>query len=249
MFKFPPKQPIHLLGEDIEFVSAGSGAPTIVLVNGAGGPIEGWHKIFGPLSERTNVFAYNRPGMGGSGRAEVPQVGSHMVRSLRALLQAAHCSPPFVLVGHSMGGLIVNLFARQHPDEVSAVVFIEATAPTDISVLAQYENRLQRFLRLTLETLAPPNPHAEGQHARSTVAELMLASSFPPVPLTVITGGKHAMAWATDPKAVAARATGQEDLARLSPRSTHTIAPRSGHFPQFTESHLVVSAVLGAAGL
>ena len=51
MFKLPLKQRLQVLDETIEFVSAGTGASTLVLVNGSGGPIEGWHRVFGPLTE------------------------------------------------------------------------------------------------------------------------------------------------------------------------------------------------------
>jgi pimeloyl-ACP methyl ester carboxylesterase len=247
MYSFPPKQQALVLGETIEFVTAGSGASTVVLVNGSGGPIEGWHKVFGPIAEFANVFAYNRPGVGGSSKPRVPQVGSHAVRSLRAALSTAELSPPYVLVGHSLGGLIVNLFARLHASEVSAAVLIEATATKDISVLAKHENSVQRFVRVMLENVAPPNPNAETQHVRSTVAELQLAPPFPAVPLNVITGGKPAMAWATAPEAIAARAATQKELVSLSPIGKQIMATRSGHFPQFTEPHLVIAAVAEAA--
>jgi pimeloyl-ACP methyl ester carboxylesterase len=247
MFNFPPKQRALVLGEAIEFVSAGNGASTVVLVNGSGGPIEGWHKVFGPLAELAKVFAYNRPGIGGSEKPKLPQVGSHMVRSLRAALQAANCSPPYILVGHSLGGLIVNLFARLHPSEISAVVLIEATAPGDISVLAEHENGIQRFFRLITENLFPPSPLEESQQVHSTIAELKIAPLFPAVPLTVITGGKPAMAWATAPEALAAREANQKGLVSLSPFGKQIVAPLSGHFPQFTEPHLVVAAIKEAA--
>ena len=247
MYRFPPKQRTLVLGETIEFVSAGRGASRVVLVNGSGGPIEGWHKVFGAVAEFATVFAYNRAGVGGSSKARVPQVGSHAVNSLRATLRAAKLSPPYVLVGHSLGGLIVNLFARLYPSEVSAAVLIEATAITDISVLAQHENTVQRFLSGLLNRIAPPSPNAESQHVRATVAELEVAPPFPAIPLNVITGGKPAMAWATPPEAIAARRASQQQLAGLSPLGKQTMATNSGHFPQFTEPQLVIAAVAEAA--
>ena len=247
MYSFPPKQKVLVSGETIEYVSAGSGVSTIVLINGSGGPIEGWHEVFGALAEFAKVFAYNRPGTGGSSKPTVPQVGSHAVSSLRAALRAAKLSPPYILVGHSLGGLIANLFARLHPSEVSAAVMVEATAADDISVLASHENAVQRFLRCMLEKVAPPNPNAETQHVRSTVAELDLAAPFPCIPLNVITGGKPAMAWATAPQAIAARMASQQRLAGLSPLGKQIVAAHSGHFPQFTEPQLVIATVAEVA--
>ncbi|WP_437927299.1 alpha/beta fold hydrolase [Sorangium sp. So ce291] len=153
MVRFPPKQQAQIASEVIEYVVARGGPATVVLVNGSGGPIEGWYKIFAPLAGFATVFAYNRPGVGGSSRPVVPQTGSHLVASLRAVLSAASLPPPYVLVGHSLGGLIVNLFARLHPSETTAVVLIEASSPSDVATLRRHENALQRALAFLVERI------------------------------------------------------------------------------------------------
>jgi pimeloyl-ACP methyl ester carboxylesterase len=248
MYKFPPKQKAQVLGETVEYVTAGTGPATVVLVNGSGGPIEGWHKVFGPISGFSRVFAYNRAGIGGSSRPAVPQVGTHMVASLRAVLHAAGVQPPYVLVGHSLGGLIVNLFARLHPSEVSTAILLEATAVEDIAALARYESYLQRLARVVLEKLLPSASNAESRHAVSTALELQAAPNFPPIPLVVVTGGKPAMAWATAAEALAARAKHQHEMLAMSPFGRQVIAAGSGHFPQFSEPELVVREVEKASG-
>jgi pimeloyl-ACP methyl ester carboxylesterase len=214
-----------------------------VLVNGAGGPIEGWYKIIAPLEELGTVFSYNRPGVGGSSAPKTPQTGEHSVRCLRSLLHEANLPPPYVLVGHSLGGLIVNLFARRFPAEVAAAVMLDATAPEDVSVLAVLENRLQRFIRRAADKIFGKNPSDETEHLPETLAQIEQAGAFPPIPLIAVTGVKPAMAWATPAGALAARAAHQRRLVALSPRGKQVIAQRSGHFPQFTEPHLVVEAI------
>ncbi|WP_252275392.1 alpha/beta fold hydrolase [Pseudomonas subflava] len=236
-----------MLDETLEYLSAGAGAFTVVLVNGSGGPIEGWHKVFAPLAGFARVFAYNRAGIGGSTEPSYPQRGTHLVRSLRGALQAAGVEPPYVLVGHSFGGLIVNLFARLHPNEVAAVVMVEATAPRDVAVLKTHATGLQRLLQGALRRLAPANPNAETEQAAATVVELESAPPFPPIPLTVVSGGKPAMRWATAQQALAARAKHQRELAGLSPLGEQIIAAGSGHFPQFTEPQCVVDAIRATA--
>lgn len=62
MYKFPSKSKASVVEEIIEYVVAGSGLATVVLVNGSGGPIEGWYKVFEPIAGFAKVFAYNRPG-------------------------------------------------------------------------------------------------------------------------------------------------------------------------------------------
>jgi pimeloyl-ACP methyl ester carboxylesterase len=238
-----PKQQARINGQTFEYVIAGQGAPLIVLINGAGGPIEGWFRVMEPLSALGTVFAYNRPGTGGSGKPAVAQTGEVIVESLRALLRQANLSPPYLLVGHSLGGLAVNLFARTFPDEVSGVVLLDATAPEDVSVMARHQSGFQRFAQRTLDTLFGKDELGETEHVSHTVGLIQRAGPFPDVPLAVVTGGKPAMTWATPAQALAARAEHQRGLAALSPQGKQIIASRSGHFPQLTEPEVVVEAV------
>jgi pimeloyl-ACP methyl ester carboxylesterase len=249
MKPIPPKQKANIHGQALEYVIAGKGSPTLVLINGAGGPIEGWLRVLEPLSAQGTVFAYNRPGTGGSGKPVVAQTGEVIVESLRALLLQAHLSPPYLLVGHSLGGLAVNLFARTFPAEVSGVVLLDATAPEDVDVMARHRSGFQRFAQRTLDALFGKDELGETEHVARTVDLIQRAGPFPDVPLAVVTGGRPAMAWATPAQALAARAEHQRRLAALSPQGKQIIASRSGHFPQLTEPEVVVEAVRFVSGM
>lgn len=249
MQTIPAKQQLKLNGTVLEYVKSGSGTPSIVLVNGAGGPIEGWYKVYPPLEKLGAVIAYNRAGIGASSKPSVPQTGDVVVETLRELLLHAEMKPPYVLVGHSIGGLFVNLFARLYPDEVAAVVLLDATAPDDIAVMAAHQNWAQRFLQRAMEIAFGKDEFGEAQHASRTVNLIDQAGPFPAIPLIVVTGGKPAMAWATSAQALAARADHQRRLATLSPKGKQIIAKRSGHFPQLSEPAVVVGAVREAVSL
>ncbi len=129
-------------GSTLEYAVSGSGKPVIVLVNGAGGPIEGWYKIYAKLEKLGTVFAYNRLGLGGSSKPAEPQTGIVVVETLHTLLNIVGLQPPYVLVGHSLGGLYVNLFARQYPQEVAGAVLLDATAPDDVRMLPQEQSAI-----------------------------------------------------------------------------------------------------------
>lgn len=247
MYTFPEKCTATIRGESIEFAVTGTGTPAVVLVNGSGGPIEGWYKAYPELAKTMRVLAYSRAGAGRSGKPQAAQVGSHLVASLRELMSLADIPRPCVLVGHSFGGLVVNLFARLHPHDVSGVVFLEATTPKDIALLPQLETGVQRTIRRIMDLVAPPHPHGETAHATTTVAELERAPGFPDLPVSVICGGKPGMAWATPRAALEARAAHQRELVTLSPRGKLVMAERSGHFPQFTEPELVVRTIRDVA--
>lgn len=243
MGPLPSRRTAWVGEEALEYVVGGTAAARVVLIGGAGAPIEGWHKVFDAMTSFATVLAYNRPGLGGSSPPAAAQTGLHLVGSLRGLLQAAGMAPPWVLVAHSFGGLIANLMARHHPGEVAAVVLVEATAPEDPSAMARHENGLQRGLKALLDRVLPPHPLAEVRHVDATVQQLRAAPGLPPLPLVVITGQSPAMAWATPGDARRLRALHQQRLATLSPLGRQVLAHRSGHFPQFSEPELVVSEV------
>lgn len=239
----PPTDTIETRKGQLEYALSGDGAATIVLLNGAGMTLEGWSALYPQIEQLGRVFAWNRFGVQGSGDPPAVQDGAAIVASLRELLTRAGLRPPYVLVGHSLGGLHANLFARLHPHEVAAVLFLEATHPRDRDVLEQDEEQLKRGLSKVLAQ--PPgefeaNLHAEIAGAVETVDEVTAAGPFPPVPVAVITGGIDPPKALLSPDAVQARRGRQRALAALSARSEHVIAARSGHFPQRSEPQLVL---------
>ncbi len=249
---FTEKRTVVIDKLKIEYATSGMGSPAIVLVNGAGGPLEGWHKLLPHLERLGAVLAYNRPGVGRSAKPVEPQTGDVIVRSLRGLLGHLRLSPPYVLVGHSLGGLYVNLYARSFPDEVTGVVLLDAAAPEDAGLVSEYSTAIQRAAQRLLDALLGSDELGEAEYVSDTVDLIRQAGPFPPVPLVVVTGGKPSR---TTPRAVrVARADHQTGLVALSPLGRQVIAGRSGHFPQMSEPVVVVEAIrevlaLAAAGM
>ncbi|KQQ87288.1 alpha/beta fold hydrolase [Massilia sp. Leaf139] len=243
----PIKLTRQVSGATVEYILAGAGVPSVVLVNGAGGPVEGWFKVFAKLASARCTFAWNRPGIDHSSKPAVPQTAHEVVEHLREILKALTVPPPYVLVGHSLGGLAVNLFARLYPEEVAAVVLLEATAPDDVRVLPRFENGAQRWLKRLTRRLLPPHPFDETEHLEASMAELDAAPPFPPIPLMVVTGAQPALSWATPKALLTARARHQLELVSLSPLGRQVMAQNSGHFPQFSEPELVCDVIDAAA--
>ena len=242
MKAIPQTKLAALEGGAVEYALAGTG-PAIVLLNGAGGPIEGWFRVFAGLIELGTVLAYNRAGIGRSAKPALAQTGSEVVATLRALLAALALRPPYVLVGHSMGGLHANLFARLYPEDVASVVLLEASAPEDIALMEGGKTRTQRVVERVLDMMFGKDQHGEPAQAANTAAELAASGPFPHVPLVVVTGGRPAMGWVTPRPLLEGRAANQRALARLSPLGHQVIAARSGHFPQFSEPAVMIAAV------
>jgi pimeloyl-ACP methyl ester carboxylesterase len=242
----PARQKLQTRSGALEYVVSGSGRPAIVLLNGAGVTLEGWRALYPAIEGMGTVFAWNRFGVKGSDAPRLAQTGAVVVASLRELLAYAGVEPPYVLVGHSLGGLYANLFARLYPNEVDAVLFLEATHPGDQEVLQQHETQLARALGKVFslpQWLFRANVHAEIEWVAQTVKEVEGAGAFPPVPVAVITGGSNPPKWLMSPAALQARREHQRDLVRLSPHAEQVIAGKSGHFPQLTEPGLVLDVL------
>ncbi|MEI2741709.1 MAG: alpha/beta hydrolase [Candidatus Competibacter sp.] len=117
----------------VEYALARRGTEaTVVFENGLGGTIDWWAKVFPEISKTHTAFAYNRPGYGNSAPVATPRDGTHVVDELRALLRSKNLNPPYVLVGHSLGGLYLQLFARRYPQDVKGLILVDSTHPSQL---------------------------------------------------------------------------------------------------------------------
>jgi pimeloyl-ACP methyl ester carboxylesterase len=91
--------------------------------------------------------------------------------------------------------------------------------------------------------VSPPDPNDEISNEAETVAEIAEAPDFPPIPVTVLSGGKRLPRWMVSEAAQQERARNQEGLVRLSPLGERVIAKRSAHFPQMSEPQVVLDAL------
>ena len=243
----PRRQRLQTRSGALEYTLSGSGAPAIVLLNGAGLTMEGWAPLYPGIEHLGTVFAWNRFGLQGSDAPATAQTGALVIASLRELLSYAGVAAPYVLVAHSWGGLYANLFARLHPADVAGVLFIEAAHPLDHSVQeppseGQLSRAISRVLSLP-QWLLRDNLRAELDAARTVAAEIQAAPAFPPVPVSVVSGGNRPPRSLVSPAAWLARRAHQEELARLSPLGAQVIATHSGHFPQLTQPEFVLDVL------
>ena len=246
MGRLPPRRTLRTPGGAIEYVLSGAGEPSLVLFNGSGVTLEGWARLYPGIESIGTVLAWNRHGAGASAAPVQPQTGAAVVATARELLAHAGLAPPYLLVGHSLGGLYANLYARLHPREVGAVVLLEATHPRDRDLLKGHESQLATVLGKLLslpQKLFRANLHSEIDWVDATAREVACAGPFPDVPLTVVTGGSDPPRWLTPPEALRIRRAHQRELSQLSTQGQQVIAQRSGHFPQMTQPDLVLDVL------
>lgn len=110
-------------------ILTGSGSPVVVLQAGFGDSKETWSRIIPDLARDHTVFAYDRPGTGASPPTDAPRDPCSIAAELRARLGAAGLKPPYVLVGHSLGGLYQYAYAKLYPADVAGFVLVDPTHP------------------------------------------------------------------------------------------------------------------------
>lgn len=244
--RLPRKRKRQVPAGTLEHVLSGHGPATLVLFNGSGVTLEGWARLYPGIERLGRVLAFNRFGVGGSSAPAQPQTGSTVLQATRDLLDTLALPPPYVLVGHSLGGLYANLFARRFSTEVAGVVLVEATHPADRGSLQGHEGHLAKVLAKLLsvpQSLFRANLHSELDWLEVAAREVEEAGPFPAVPLAVVSGGKEPPRWLVPPATLRLRRQHQKELAQLSPQGMHVIARRSGHFPQLTQPRLVLDAI------
>jgi pimeloyl-ACP methyl ester carboxylesterase len=114
-------------GRRMNLYCRGSGSPTVIFDSGMGDSTISWALVQPALSTRSRTCSYDRAGLGFSDAATRPGTVNNMVEDLHALLQAARIKPPYVLVGHSLAGMTVRVFADRHRDEVAGMVLVEGS--------------------------------------------------------------------------------------------------------------------------
>jgi pimeloyl-ACP methyl ester carboxylesterase len=256
----------------------GRGSPTVVLVSGYGDTGRIWSvdapgrsqpHVLPAVAGFTRVCAYDRPGTIGidvddpalrsrSDPVAQPRAAEDAVADLDALLQAAPVPGPYVLVGHSLGGAYVRLYAATYPAAVVGVVLVDATS--------EYYRDAGRAL-LTPEDWAagvagsgvpppglddPEMERADLDAVWDALERAVAASALHELPLVVVEHGRED----EPPPEVAADLTpgfldaqvaawreGQARLAALVPEARHVIATESGHYIQLEQPALVIEAI------
>jgi pimeloyl-ACP methyl ester carboxylesterase len=257
---------IDIGGRKIYLECRGQGGPTVILEAGAGNDADTWDAVdLPPGSEQTAVLpgvagftrvcAYDRPGTlldvdhrSRSDPVPAPRDARTMVADLHALLTAAGIPGPYVLAGHSFGGLIARLYAATYPDQVAGLVLIDA-AHEDYYDQVQAVLTPDQWAAFSQQSADPAaDPALERIDIDASAAEMReaaAASPLRPMPLVVLT---HGRAWDWPPGYPAADLEAvwmplQEKLAALTPDGRLIVAEQSGHFIPGDQPEMVTAAI------
>lgn len=225
------------------FVSAGTGGPTVLFEAGLGHGKNAWGRIFNEISTISHAVAYDRAGYGQSERSNQPRDGLQIVRELRALLHNEEIKPPYVLVGHSLGGTLVKLFAKMYPHEVAGVVLVDARHEEFSKRCKQLGvHRLWYSPPALLFAFAPSAMRAELASASVTARQARKAGDFPCVPLMVLSQDRAASRWPARLGMV--WDASQRNLAKMSRLGRMKVVVDAGHNIHQDQPNVVTNAIL-----
>ena len=187
---------------------------------------------------RTNtVFAYNRPGIGENPATVRPRDGATIIEDLRALLASRNIRPPYVLVGHSAGGLYMQLYARRYPAEVAGLVLVDSTHPEQFVAEGAMKNRstlANAIMAVGLPASSKAEFEALVETGREVLAAPPLSTKVPAAILIAPDTSGGAMADFDNAK--------RRDFARLYPGAAVLEAGSSHNVPQ-DQPQAVIDAI------
>jgi pimeloyl-ACP methyl ester carboxylesterase len=261
----PPGELVDVGGHRLHINCTGSGSPTVVIVSGLGDWSTSWGVVQPEVAKTTRVCTYDRSGLGWSDASSLPSDAAQFTKELHHLLQNANVPGPYVLVGHSLGGFIVRIFAHDYASEVAGVVLVDSMNPKQVT--ESLSNRLARFssleaglarvgvgrllLKLGILPSVPPGEEAyyplfvrpqsfqttanEYRGLPDSAAQAAAVKSFGDLPLIVLTAKLNDNPGWPE---------WQPELLQLSSNSQQLFAENSGHVIQDDEPDAAVDAIL-----
>jgi pimeloyl-ACP methyl ester carboxylesterase len=247
-----PGRLIDVGGHSLHLNCTGSGSPTVVIEPGAGEMSANLGWIAPAVAQDTRVCVYDRAGRGWSEPAGTAQDATQIATDLHTLLRRANVPGPWVLTGHSFGGLYVLTFAARYPDEVAGMVLVDSTAPnpaasggTSYDLMGRISALVSTSARLSLGRLygqfehgdLPPRSRDEARAAaatagnvRSTIDEYAQGSASANEAADLRSfGDKPLVVLTAGSGHDATWSAAQDELATLSTHSVHRVVDGATH--------------------
>jgi pimeloyl-ACP methyl ester carboxylesterase len=224
----------------------GKGARTVILESGLGDTLDVWKSVQPMIAAGcARTLSYNRAGYLGSDNSNSPRDAATIVAELRAELERQKIKPPYVLVGHSLGGLYMQYFARNYPQEVAGLVLVDSTHWQQHLAMGSQANT--PYSSRTAVTLFMPwimrREITDSDDAGKQVHQSPVAFGIPTIVLSSTRGPTG-----ETPSARALAARLQDEIAADFPDANHVRVEDSGHYIQRDHPKVVVEAARKLAG-
>jgi pimeloyl-ACP methyl ester carboxylesterase len=230
----------RLNSSDTAYVKHGHRPPAVVLQAGFGDGKKVWTAVAEDLAQDQTIFAYDRPGYGGNPASDTPRDPCTIAAELRAQLRAAGLPPPYVLVGHSLGGLYQYVFARLYPSEVAGLVLLDPTHPSHWESMQREVPTAASAIKV-MSTVAFSGTERLEFDAQATCLDSLDTSRPLGVPTRLLVSGRFKPMEKGDFQAMVKRL--RQDWLRLSAAPSVETIHDSGHYIQKDSPEDVAAAV------
>lgn len=211
----------------------GSGR-TVVFDSGLSQPRDTWGTVPDEIAKVARVCTYDRAGVGESDDADFKRTSSDVVRELRTLLEKAGENGPFIIVGHSFGGLNARLFSTMYPAEVRGLVLVEPSHEDQYMAIAATKQEPERGQYLRHEG----GENGERIDLLSSADELRRMGEPPSIPIILLTAESPG----ADEKLNSVSLDLNSRIVQRVPFTEHIVVENSGHFPQLDRPDAVIAA-------
>jgi pimeloyl-ACP methyl ester carboxylesterase len=167
------EQRVDIGGAKLDMRRSGSGTPAVVIATGFGEHYATWDAVADSVAGETSVIQYDRAGYGRSDAGPLPRTVARSVTELAALLEASGVTPPYLLIGHSLGALHVLLFASRYPDLTAGVIVIDPPPETFLSGERFEELREMAQEETSRLEAAAAAARSEGNQEEAVVFEIL----------------------------------------------------------------------------
>lgn len=225
---------------------------TIVYLSGYNSEMDNWNYMYNMHDGRYGFFTYNRAGVGKSENVQGVRNATVIVNELKQVLDAVNAKPPYILVGHSMGGIYARLFYHQYPSLVKGIVLVDATHERQLDTLmtmipADKRSEFSAILEEQLnQALAVMPEGAIKEEFRSNFKDnYTIIKTFPKItelPIAVLTSIKPSSEEPAPIKAII-EALHREWSTVAGSKGWFSATSKSGHYIQLDEPKLVRSGV------
>ncbi len=250
---------VDIGGRSLQCRCSGQGAPTVVIEAGfgvAGSTDRSWDAVMQGVAEQTRICVYDRARLGLSSQVSAPRTSRDVADDLHALLSKASILGPYVLVGHSFGGIHVRVYRAQYPQEVVGMVLVDAAHPDSYSgilaLLPPPSAGEPADLTATRDSFVQTMSDSAGENSDgidfpTSLAQASDAGSLGDMPLAVLSHDPDMRMWTLPdltPRAEHVWQSLQEELAGLSTNSRLITVPKAGHNIHTDQPQAVIDAIL-----
>jgi len=232
----------------VQMALAGSGRYTVLFESGFGTDLNTWRQVAPAVAASARVLTYSRAGHGASEARAAPRTILQNSEELDQLIAAAKLSPPFILVGHSYGGLLARAFALRHPDWIAGMVLVDPSDERFNPGLRKLDAARAADDDRRFAAIVPPKFQPELQQLQPVLdsGSFPIGGRLPDVPVVVLTSVRQADKpefFLETPQAVALKRSLHADFLRQFSDGSQVVTEKSGHFIQREQPELVIAAI------